>query len=383
MNDEEPGRSGGLGGEVARMLQARALRHPDHTDPVGITRAHVKAAAKRRRAAATATATAVLVVTGGAAFGVSTLGTGHRGAPSPGSAASSTSAPTPGPAAHSSTPTYPGGVPSTPPTNPNVPARGCDPSVKSQAGTAAQFAWPARGSLAGDAALRNALIQRATSLTGDVNAKLAYAGEDATTRVAVVFIDPSDHDPCGPGMRAVVFHGPKGTSADALGVQVGRGQYADLDGFQWAQRTPDGAMTLLLIDPPTVRSLQVLNIAGTGATDSTTGSTADGTLFHTYPAGTPFPATVNFSTPAGIGGNQVGFVVTANTHQAFADAVGVDVGKVATGTGGGGIPRMEVVAGLGYELDATDNLPGTEQVFWAQNRYLTKDYASAHGFGLK
>ena len=132
-----------------------------------------------------------------------------------------------------------------------------------------------------------------------------------------------------------------------------------------------------------LRSLQVLNAAGTGATSSSTVSTADGTFLHSYPAGTPVPACFNFTTPAGSGGNLVGFVVAANTHQAFADAVGIEVGKVATGIGGAGIPRMEIVAGLGYELDATDNLPGTEYVFWAQNTYQTKAYLRANRPGTK
>lgn len=140
-------------------------------------------------------------------------------------------------------------------------------------------------------------------------------------------------------------------------------------------------MTLVLIDPPAVRSLQVLNAAGTGATSSTTVSTADGTLLHTYPSGSPVPSAFNFAASGAAGGNLVQVVVTANTHQAFADALGVDAGTVVTGTGGGGYPRLEVAGGLGYQLYATDKLPGTEQVFWAEQRYFTKAYAKAHGLG--
>ena len=67
MKDEEPGELGTLGEEVSRMLHSRAQRHPDHTDPVGITRRHVRAVRGRRRIVAGATA--ALVVTGGVAFG--------------------------------------------------------------------------------------------------------------------------------------------------------------------------------------------------------------------------------------------------------------------------------------------------------------------------
>ncbi|MEZ0110281.1 UPF0755 protein [Catenulispora sp. EB89] len=68
MTDQEPGGLGGFGEEVSRMLHARALRYPDHTDPVGLTRKHLKAAGHRRRAMVGATTT--LAVTGGAVFGI-------------------------------------------------------------------------------------------------------------------------------------------------------------------------------------------------------------------------------------------------------------------------------------------------------------------------
>ncbi|MEY9855529.1 UPF0755 protein [Catenulispora sp. GAS73] len=68
MTDQEPGGLGGFGEEVSRMLHARALRYPEHTDPVGLTRKHLKAAAHRRRAMVGATTT--LAVTGGAVFGI-------------------------------------------------------------------------------------------------------------------------------------------------------------------------------------------------------------------------------------------------------------------------------------------------------------------------
>ena len=57
-----------FGNEVSRMLQARALRHPDHPDPLGITDKHLRAARHRRRSAVGVATT--LVVTGGAVFGV-------------------------------------------------------------------------------------------------------------------------------------------------------------------------------------------------------------------------------------------------------------------------------------------------------------------------
>ncbi|WP_194921118.1 endolytic transglycosylase MltG [Catenulispora rubra] len=68
MTDQEPGGPGGFGEEVSRMLHARALRYPEHTDPVGLTRKHLKAAAHRRRAMVGATTT--LALTGGAVFGI-------------------------------------------------------------------------------------------------------------------------------------------------------------------------------------------------------------------------------------------------------------------------------------------------------------------------
>ena len=68
MTDQEPGGLDGFGAEVSRMLHTRALRYPEHTDPVGLTRKHLKAAGHRRRAMVGATTT--LAVTGGAVFGI-------------------------------------------------------------------------------------------------------------------------------------------------------------------------------------------------------------------------------------------------------------------------------------------------------------------------
>lgn len=68
MKTDEPGRLGVLAEEVSRMLHDRAQRHPDHTDPVGVTRKNLKAARHRRRAGLAAAAT--LVVAGGAVVGV-------------------------------------------------------------------------------------------------------------------------------------------------------------------------------------------------------------------------------------------------------------------------------------------------------------------------
>ncbi|MBS2532966.1 endolytic transglycosylase MltG [Catenulispora sp. NF23] len=75
MQDQEPGEPGGFGDEISRMLHARALRHPDHADPIGMTRRHLRAAKGRRRTALGATAT--LVVAGGAAFGSGYVGLSH------------------------------------------------------------------------------------------------------------------------------------------------------------------------------------------------------------------------------------------------------------------------------------------------------------------
>ncbi|WP_194893657.1 endolytic transglycosylase MltG [Catenulispora pinisilvae] len=75
MQDQGPGELGGFGDEVAGMLHARALRHPDHADPIGMTRKHLRAAKGRRRTALGATAT--LVVAGGAIFGSGYVGLAH------------------------------------------------------------------------------------------------------------------------------------------------------------------------------------------------------------------------------------------------------------------------------------------------------------------
>ena len=68
MIDEEPGGFGGFEEEVSSMLHNRAARHPDHTDPVGITKRHLKAARQRRRTVLGAST--ALAVTGGAVFGL-------------------------------------------------------------------------------------------------------------------------------------------------------------------------------------------------------------------------------------------------------------------------------------------------------------------------
>lgn len=68
MKDDEPAGLGVLAQEVSRMLHDRAQRHPDHTDPIGITRRDLKAARGRRRAGLAVAAT--LVVAGGTVVGV-------------------------------------------------------------------------------------------------------------------------------------------------------------------------------------------------------------------------------------------------------------------------------------------------------------------------
>ena len=68
MKDDEPAGLGVLAQEVSHMLHDRAQRHPDHTDPIGITRKDLKTARGRRRAGLAAAAT--LVVAGGTVVGV-------------------------------------------------------------------------------------------------------------------------------------------------------------------------------------------------------------------------------------------------------------------------------------------------------------------------
>ncbi|MEY9928743.1 cell division protein YceG involved in septum cleavage [Catenulispora sp. GP43] len=68
MIDEEPGGLGGFEEEVSSMLHNRAARYPDHTDPVGITKRHLKAARQRRWTVLGAST--ALAVTGGAVFGL-------------------------------------------------------------------------------------------------------------------------------------------------------------------------------------------------------------------------------------------------------------------------------------------------------------------------
>lgn len=68
MNDEEAGGLGAFGDEVSRMLRARASRHPEATDPIGMTRRDLKTARGRRRIKTGTTAT--LAVAAVAAFGV-------------------------------------------------------------------------------------------------------------------------------------------------------------------------------------------------------------------------------------------------------------------------------------------------------------------------
>ncbi|GAA1999510.1 hypothetical protein [Catenulispora subtropica] len=362
MHDDEFERPGGeFGDEVSRMLRDRAAHHIGRGDAVALTRKHIAVAGTRRKAYSATAALAVVggLVVGGQAFG-SGPGTGSgdgtsigaAGQPGrPTTAAPPKLTPTQNPVqapAHTTTP---------------APLPPIDCSGLPKMPTAADFTWGARGSLAADADLGHALVARAAALTGGKNAKLAYAGEDGSTRVAVVFVD-ADHAPGCNHLLAVVFHGPAGTAADALGVQAGVGGYGVDYGFTWAERGTDGSMTLLAIDPPTVHSLLLAGTLDGSHTSTTNVSTEDGTLLETYPAGTPVPAWVEFgapgtSTKGDQPGNPVSFVVAAGTREAYARAVGTSPSKVTQKSG------MYVGPGGTYMLNATRDVQGTEHVFWS------------------
>lgn len=79
MKDEEPGGLDGFGDEVSRMLHARASRHPEATDPIGITKRDLKAARGRRQIMAGTTAT--LAVAAVAVVGVQAAHPGDKGRP--------------------------------------------------------------------------------------------------------------------------------------------------------------------------------------------------------------------------------------------------------------------------------------------------------------
>lgn len=376
MKDEE------FGDEVSRMLHRQAHGHPDHPDPVEMTRRHLSAARARRQkatfsaVAVTAAMATVGVVWGTQAFagnqGTNPAGigdsTGHRTPVRPPSSAPSvvpSSAPSVTPSsAPSVPPSLAGGVPSTPPTGSD--ALGCNRAAPLT--TPKSFAWPSRGTLANDAALGDTFLTRATTLTGGKNAKLAYAGENSTTRIAVVFVEPQDDGACGPGLRAVVFYGPKGTPADQLAVQIGHPYFGITGGFQWSERAPDGSLTLLLIEAPKIRTMRPVGVLGTRSkTGHAAIPTADGTLLTTYSATATVPSAFELTDPTSDydGGDRVAPTVTAPTAAALATALGIDPATLISGDQGQNMgSAFTITNGPHIALQATTPATGAETVYW-------------------
>lgn len=314
MRDEE------LGDEISRMLRARAARHPGHGDPVGLTRRHIAAAAARRRRAYAATAT--LAVAGALVVGSRAFAQG----PGDGSA---TTAPTPRTATSAAPATS---APSGATPGPVVVTTVSPPDCASlHWPTAESYTWGTRGSLAGDHTLGTALVARAVSLTGGRNAKLAYAGQDASVRIAVVFVDMPQPQICSDTL-AVLFHGPPGTAVAALDVQAGQAFALDTGAdyaFTWSERNQDGSMSLLALEPPTTRKMY-LDAFPHGGTSRTTVPTDDGTLLEKLPAGSPPPTWIAVDAPHGVSNAiPLNFAVTQDTRQAVADALAVDVSTVS------------------------------------------------------
>ncbi|MFD0637736.1 hypothetical protein ACFQ9X_45445 [Catenulispora yoronensis] len=186
----------------------------------------------------------------------------------------------------------------------------------------------------------------------------------------MVFVDPPNDDVCGPGLRAVVFHGPKGSGADQLSAQIGPGFYSPQSGFLWAQRTPDGAFTLLLVEAPTVRTLKAGGTLGTkSATARPPVATPDGSLLTTYAPGTNVPATFDFTDPGTgrQGSNPVTFTLTAPTAQALATTLNLDPATISPTpeTDHLGI-AFRITNGPRFSLTATDPAPGAENVYWTE-----------------
>lgn len=389
MKDEE------FGDEVSRMLHRQAHRHPDHPDPVGMTKQHVGAArARRQKATFGAVAVTAAVATVGVVWGAQAFAS-HRGTGPAGVGAATTGHPTPvrppgsapsaTPSSISSTSSTasvatpsssgssvalsngPTSGPSTPPTGDDV-LHGCDPSA-TPVMTAENFDWPARGTLATDGTLGESLLTRATSLTGGKNAKLAYAGENSGTRIAVVFVDPQDDGVCGPGLRAVVFHGPQGTPADQLAAQIGAGRYGPQLGFQWSERAADGSLSLLLIEPPSIRTMRPQGILATkSATTHTPIPTTDGTLLTTYAPAAAVPSSFEFTDPTtgAQGAEHVAPVVTAPTAEALATALATDPAKLTRVDKSAHLGiAFTITGGPRFALVATDNASGTEGVYWS------------------
>lgn len=355
--------------ELSLMLRGRAASLPGQGDPVGATKQHLKSAQTRRRTALSATA--VLVVAGGAvlggqAFGANT-GTGHGISPAAQAAApdSPAAAPVPitAPTLDPGTRYYPASAYGQP----------CGTETKVMHSDATKYTDGLRGSLATDTTLTDALKTRATALVGGTDAKVVYAGEDAATRVVVVYINPKTSQACEKGMLAVVFHGPAGTAAADLKAQASTTVFGPNFGFMWSERNADHSLTTLLLDPKNISTLQVTGDA-TNLTPGTTStqSIPDGVYHHTYPAGTVIPAWYGFTAPDGRdAGNMFTFATTAPTKEAYADALGVNPSQVTDHTDPAthGIGATIIGYGVGPHsvslLFATQRTDGLEKSYWS------------------
>jgi hypothetical protein len=367
-----------FGGEIARMLHERAAGLVGSGDSIGATRQRLKVAHGRRRKVYTATA--AFAVAGGVVLAGQLPGSGGRGGNGGAATGTAALAGTGVTSAASLQPASP--VPSSQPASPRVPppppgpsgwhpGESCGTSEKVINADVAKFDWGVRGSLAGDADLQDSLLARAKALVGGAAAKVAYAGEDATTRVVVVFVNPTINQGCDKGMRAVVFHGPAGTVAGALKAQVGYAAFGPDFGFTWAERNNDGSITELVIDPSSVRTLITGgDLSGRTSPAPGTQPTADGTLVHTYAAGAIAPSEFGFDVPGkpGAGDNFLTVAVTADTAAAFANAIGDAPGQLKKKYPGMALPNYTTPDNSIYELTPTSNADtskGAEAVYWA------------------
>jgi hypothetical protein len=353
---------------LSRMLHTRAAALPGQTDPVGATREGLAAARRRRRVAMSATA--VLVVAGGAAAGGQAFGhvsSASKASAASGSALVSTTRPAAPDLEHAPIP------PSVTPTY----SATCGTAEKIMFSDATEYPDAARGALAGDSALTGPLLARAAGLVDGTDARVVYAGEDAATRIVVVFVNPhASTGWCGKGMQAVVFHGPAGTAAADLQAQVSRDGvvFGPNFGFTWGERNADGSMTTLVVNPSAATTLTPAgdllgNITGVWSTLDT----PDGTYLHTYAVGAPVPQMYDFPSPNDKDtADTQSFVVTAATKQAYADAAGTTPGHVVSADNGytgdvsatAVLPAYGVQPGSFQELVRLTQLPGTEHVYW-------------------
>lgn len=314
---------------VARMLQGRAAGLTGQGDPVGLTKQHLKSARIRRQTVGSATA--VLVVAAGAALGGQAFGAGHGGGAGAATAqAGPAKATTPGaPSLPTASATPSGKVDPTeqPPPIINQHGQSCGTATKVIHRNVAEYTEGLRGSLAGNSDLVDSLKSRAVTLAdaadGDA-AKVVYAGEDATTRIVVVFVNPKSTISCDKGMVAVVFHGPAGTAAEDLKAQVGYAAFGPDFGFTWAERNADHSMSALVLNPAGIHTVQPGgDITGRVTTSGPAIHTSDGSYLTTYAAGATVPEFFDFQTATGAEGTStLNLVVAASTKEAYAGAVG-------------------------------------------------------------